>query len=346
MSLILPTVGQEPGPTWATDLNSSLSLVDQHDHTPGNGVAITPAGLSISTDLPFLSNNATALRSVRFTAQGAVLVLPADKGALYEVGLDLYYNDGNGTPIRITQSGGVAGTSGSITGLVAPATATYVPGTPAFVFQSDVNKPASLDGGSLTIRNITTNSKGVTLSAPPALAADYTVTFPATLPASAKFLSIDAAGNIGDTYDVDNSTLEVSGSTIQVKAAGITGTQVTSDINLPGKTVEAAGQMVVVSANTSSFGLMMVRGEVDSAGVKLYGEGFTSSITTTGTYSIAFSVSFGVVPTIVVTCLDTGSIAIPEYVSVTTAGCVIKTRNSGSGLVNRQFSFIAMGERA
>lgn len=202
MNLIVPTVGQELGPTWAEDLNASLSLLDQHNHASGNGVQITPTGININADLPFSGNNAISLRSVRFSSQGSPLAAPADLGCLYESGVDLYYNDGNGVQIRLTSSGSPAGTPGSIANLVSPASVTYVPSTPAFVFQSAANTPADLDGGSLVLRNITANSNGVSLHAPPALAANYDVTFPAALPAAQSFVTLDNSGNLAAPINV------------------------------------------------------------------------------------------------------------------------------------------------
>lgn len=225
MSLILPTIGQEQAPTWGLDQQASMLLIDQHNHASGNGVQIQPNGLNISSDLTFIGNNAIGLRSVRFNAQGSPLSLAGDLNCAYTSGVDLYYNDGNGNQVRITQSGGVAGTSGSIGGLVSPATATYVAGTPAFVFQSAANTPANLDGGFLTIRNITANSKGITLLPPNALAADYSVTFPATLPGATNIVRLDSSGNLSATLNVDNTTIDISSNNLEVKAAGIGTTQ-------------------------------------------------------------------------------------------------------------------------
>lgn len=41
MNLVLPDVSATLGPAWATALNTLLALVDLHDHTTGNGVALT-----------------------------------------------------------------------------------------------------------------------------------------------------------------------------------------------------------------------------------------------------------------------------------------------------------------
>lgn len=227
MSLVIPSTGVTPGPDFANEVNSSLATIDQHDHSPGYGVQITPAGLNINTDLPILANNLTLARSVRFSGLSSTGDLSAsDNGSIEKIGVDLYYRDGNGNNIRLTQSGSIAGTSGSITNLVSPASVTYVSGTPAFVFQSDVNTAANIDGGSYVLRNITANSKGITLNPPSALANNYSITLPAALPASVKFLTIDNSGNIGDTIYIDSSTIVVSSNVMMVPANGITSNEI------------------------------------------------------------------------------------------------------------------------
>lgn len=223
MSLPVPVVGVEPGPDYATDQNTCFSILDAHDHTAGSGVQITPNAININATLPLNQNNLTLARSVRFFAQGSPIALPTDIGCLYESGVDLYYNDGSGNQIRMTQSGSIAGVSGSIGGLVSPASATYVSATPAFVFQSAASTAAHLDGGSVILRNITSGSFGLTL-APPTLASNYTLTLP-PIPATTKIMSMDSSGNIGTVYGVDNTTVEISSNNIRIKAAGVNTTQ-------------------------------------------------------------------------------------------------------------------------
>lgn len=229
MNLVVPVAGVETGPQYANDLVSCFSVIDQHDHSPGNGVQITTAGLNINADLSFGGNNATVLRSVRLSSQSAVIVAASDLDCLYVVGVDLYYNDGNGNNVRITQSGAVAGTPGSIASLASPASATYVSGSQTFVWQSAANTAANMDCGSVILREVAASANGVTLSSPTALSSSYSVTFPAALPAATHFMSIDASGNIGDSWVVDNSSLEVSSSTVQVKALGISAAKLAAD---------------------------------------------------------------------------------------------------------------------
>lgn len=222
MNMPVPTAGVESGPQWALDLNSCLSILDAHDHTPGYGTQISPSGMNISTDLPFLDNNAISLRSARFSSQSAVLALASDLDCLYVVADDLYYNDGAGNNVRITQSGGVAGSPGSIANLSSPASASYVSVDSTFVWQSAANTPAVMDNASIIIRNLTANSFGLTLNAPAAMGANFSLTLP-NLPGSQKFMTLDAAGAMSAPWAVDGSTLEIASSTtLQVKDAGIT----------------------------------------------------------------------------------------------------------------------------
>jgi hypothetical protein len=198
MNMPVPVVGTDAGPDWANNINASLSIVDSHNHTSGQGAPITSAGLNINTDLPFNNNNATTLRTLRFQSQSATPSQPADLGCLFENGVDLYYTDGNGNVIRFTQSGALAGAAGTITGLPSgTASASFAAG--AFIFQSATNTSAVIDGGSVILRNNTASSKGLTLAPPNAMAADYGLTLPA-LPAATNLMALDTSGNITAPY--------------------------------------------------------------------------------------------------------------------------------------------------
>jgi hypothetical protein len=224
MNLPIPQVGNEAGPQYATDINNCLTLLDQHNHTPGYGAQVPSAGIDINSDLSFNSNNLTDARSLRLDINASPLSDSSDLACLYASGVDLYFNDAAGNQIRITQSGGIAGTPGSISNLTSPASAAYVSASHTFVWESDANTPANMDGASILIRNLSANSKALTLAPPNAMAVDYTITLP-VLPASTKIMALDASGNMSAPYSVDNSTINISTNTIQVKPGGITVTQ-------------------------------------------------------------------------------------------------------------------------
>ena len=212
MQLPIPGVGTEAGPQYATDVNSSLTLVDQHDHSTGKGVQITPAGININSQLSFNNQFITGLAGATFTVQGST---PSDS-TIYRSGNNLYFVDGLGNNIQITANGAVAGTPGSISNLVPPASASYVSGSSTFVFQSGASIAANLDAGSLFLRNISPNSTyAIELSAPAALSSNYTITLP-SLPSQTSIVTLDPSGNLGAAYAPDGTTLVVSGSNLSV----------------------------------------------------------------------------------------------------------------------------------
>ncbi len=281
MSLSIPSVGIDPGPDWADNLNASLTILDQHSHLAGSGVLITSQAININADLPFNSNNLTTARSIRFFSQTSPLSGGGDLGCLYESGVDLYYNDGNGAQIRITQSGGVVGSPGSISGLVSPASATYVSGNSTFVWQSAASTPANLDAGSIILRNIVANSKGLTLNPPAAMSANYTLTLP-QIPSVLSFLTIDTSGNISGTVStsqgitnamlspgnvqiVTNNGGSVSSTTFQYTGISVTittsGRPVWVGIKPYTVSVYDLGNQWTVSANDTAYlGLFYVGG--------------------------------------------------------------------------------------
>jgi len=122
-SIVKSTVSVTPGPDWATNLNTSLDAIDNHDHTSGKGVRITPAAMNINAALEFNGNNALELKQAAFENQGSH---PTDQSrSLYALGGELYYRDPSGNQVQLTASGSV-NAGGSITNLSSPAAANYV----------------------------------------------------------------------------------------------------------------------------------------------------------------------------------------------------------------------------
>jgi hypothetical protein len=237
MSLIIPNVSQEFGPAYAQDINSSLGTLDSHNHSPGNGVQITPAGLNINTDLTFLSNNATRLRSARFTLYpniGAFGATASDVACLLAVGVDLYYIDGSGNQIQITKSGFVNSGAGSISGLSGfpNASASYNGGTGTFVWDQGISQAANMDAATLIIRYPgsypTPAGNYIALQAPTTLATGYALTFPNTLPGVNNSWMVSTTAGSESWIAADNSTLTVSSNQLIVAPAGITTTQIAS----------------------------------------------------------------------------------------------------------------------
>lgn len=203
MSLTLPVVGVTAGPTYATQVNAALTVIDGHDHATGSGVQITPAGLNINSDLSINSHNVTDVETVRFTAQPAALAgVSPNLAALYVVNEDLYYNDGLGNQIAITTAGAVVGAPGNITNLLPPASVTYTSGgSPNYKFMSTATVSANLDVASILMRNPgVTATYALTLQAP-TLTNNYGITLP-PIPPVTSFMEIDSSGIISSTVPV------------------------------------------------------------------------------------------------------------------------------------------------
>jgi hypothetical protein len=199
MNLPVPIPTVDAGPDWAQQIYNCLySILDQHNHSPGNGVQIAPNGLNISSDLSFLSNNATNLRSSRYVAQSAPLSGATDVGCVYVSGLDLYYNDISGNHVRMTSGGTVNATSSGISS--GTATAGFVSGT--LVVDQATNTPGNIQAGSYLLGNNTVGSDFITISPSGTITANYTLTVPAAPPSVTSFLQMDTSGNIAGTIPV------------------------------------------------------------------------------------------------------------------------------------------------
>jgi hypothetical protein len=216
MGLSIPSVGTDPSPDWANNINASLTVIDQHNHSSGEGVQITPDGMNINVDLAFNDNNATELRSVRFQSQSLNLSGAQDLDCLYVVGVDLWYNDGNGNQVQISKNGGINATSSSISS--GTATAGFVAGT--LVVDQAANTPGNIEGGSILIGNNVANSKFVTLAPTGILSLNYQLSLP-LLPAQQSFMTLDQFGNMAAPWTVDGTSIIISSNQLSVNPAGI-----------------------------------------------------------------------------------------------------------------------------
>lgn len=114
MSLNEPSVGTTAGPTWATEVNENFTTIDQHDHTSGKGVQLTPSALNINSDLEFNGNAATELKrlTIDSSATGS-----GTNYSVYQSGGNLYWYNGSGQAVQITNGANVKTTGGSIDGM-------------------------------------------------------------------------------------------------------------------------------------------------------------------------------------------------------------------------------------
>lgn len=271
MNLPIPAVGTEAGPLYATDINSSLTIVDQHNHSPGSGVAITPNGLNINTSLSFANNLAIDLAGLTLVPTTAVPAV----NTIYDNSGDLYFVDSLGNNIQITKSGAVAGTPGSIANLVSPASATYVSASKTFVWQSGTSIAANLDAASILLRNITPNStNALTLQPPAALSTNYSLTLP-TIPAGLSLVTIDTSGILSGSIALSGGIpgSAIANNTITEANMGPLSIGTPELINASVTQVKRAALGQIASSSVSSFSVPSSNTAVTN---------LTVTITTTG----------------------------------------------------------------
>lgn len=205
MSMVLPTEGASDN-VWDTLLNAALTLNDAHDHTTGKGVKVPTAGLNINADLSFAGAYAlTNLLAADFTPTTTASVA-ALAGAFFVNSADsnnLYWRTPSGTNVKVIDGTtlNVSGFAGGIGGDYSSAGALV-----DYVAASDIYRFRGPDPGSGRpwealatghhdfYEQATTVANRVRLQSPAALAASYTVTFPAAVPAALAMTRMSSAG--------------------------------------------------------------------------------------------------------------------------------------------------------
>lgn len=232
MFLPIPTVGNEPGPDYAFDVNAALTIIDGHDHTLGSGVQITPAAININTSLNFNSQSGINIKDLVLIAQSSASTVPQSlsvaPGGEGPPQQDLWYTPDTGIPIQITKNGIVNTVASSIPG------ESYAAGT--FIWTQTQSAapttPANFDIGSITLRpNVALTMYGVTLSPTAPIASSYTLYMPNNpgLLANTSFLTMDTGGQI-------DGTISTVGGIVGTNIAALTIT----DSNLANLTITGA----------------------------------------------------------------------------------------------------------
>lgn len=107
MNLALPVVSVTLGPEWANEVNAALEVIDQHDHSSGKGVQITPSGMNITSNLDFKNNAAINLLKAGLQAQLSALSGASNSNSLYSVNGNLFFTNGSGVAVQLTTGGAI-----------------------------------------------------------------------------------------------------------------------------------------------------------------------------------------------------------------------------------------------
>ncbi len=202
MGITKPTPGGSTD-TWGQDLNDDvIDVLEEHDHTAGNGVRVPAAGLDIDAALSFASNNATNLGAAGLAAVAAA---SAPNASLYRSSSDneLYWKTSGGTSVQLTNGASLnTALIGGITGDYATTDADveYVDADKTYEIKQDEGPDhwAKIKVGDIHLLEPTSGiTNAVRLKSPTSLAAGYDWTFPAALPAVTKLLTLSSAGAVG-----------------------------------------------------------------------------------------------------------------------------------------------------
>ena len=201
LGMLVPTA-QTPGELYANDLSNDLiTRIAPHTHTGVanlDGYQLDADSLNLTMDINFNGTNLDNVRSLRLDVQTSPLNGAQDVNSVYDTAGDLWFNDGTGTAIRITENGGVVTSSAflSFTGQTV-STATYtIPNNATFNL--------------VNIAATTTFMSTITLPLISAISVQ---------PVSRFFLFVDTGDNSG-TNPITIQVAGGSGNTINVNGIG------------------------------------------------------------------------------------------------------------------------------
>lgn len=256
MNLTLPVVSQTPGPTWATEINGNLDLIDAHDHTSGNGVLVPVAGLDIDSDLSLATHALTDVTKVALLDQVSV----ASVRSIYAKSGDLYWRSGGNAEVRLTVGGAIDVSSvGGITGMIPNCSVVYDPSPNTYTFRDDSANFATLVAEAIKFGSVGSALFGggnFATQFPSALpvAASSPITFGSflvgTLSAGASVLSyVNAAGSIIRQMQA------AVGEQIQVGSTSYTAPNTGALTNLSDQiTITTTGRPVVIGVRATGSG--------------------------------------------------------------------------------------------
>lgn len=238
--LIDPIVGVTTGPEYALTLNNNFDLIDSHDHSVGNGAFIDLSNLAVTSDFSMGSKGFLNLSKIQLVDATSLSV--SSLRSVYAKGNDLYFYNGSGLDIQITNASGVAAASGNISGLIAPASASFASNT--ITFNSTATTPANVELGDVIFHNSSSLTYKLTLKAP-TLSSNVIQTLPSTPTSSTSFVTMDTSGamatNISTTQGITTSLIaDLNVTTAKIADLNVTTAKI-ADLNVTsGKIADGA----------------------------------------------------------------------------------------------------------
>lgn len=197
MGLQTSTPGVTNDLTAATNIETNWPIIDVHDHSSGKGSQVPSAGININAHLNFGGFKPYNLLANQFSNQSSSLSTATNKPCVYVLNGELRYIDNSGNDVQITNSGSVAGASGTISGLSSPVAAGFSSGTFSWQANSGTGLYAKMSNADINLYEASAGvTNAVTLKSPTSLAASYSVLFPTATPASTSYVTMANTGQL------------------------------------------------------------------------------------------------------------------------------------------------------
>lgn len=210
MSLQLPVRGNVGAGVWGDTLDADIALIDAHDHSPGKGPLVPVNGLNINADILFSARYApTQLHRVQFSEIAVADITAGRRESLFVsdgsgglVQHELYWQSFLGASVQLTSGSSlnVGAFAGGFTGdfTSVGAVATYTSSSKQYTFETGTGDGHGwarlLTGGvRIGVLNATANNY-VEHAVDAAVAAPYTMTWPAALPGATALVQVTSGG--------------------------------------------------------------------------------------------------------------------------------------------------------
>lgn len=200
----IPTVGVTAGPQYATDINAALAEI-----RATLNAKVTPAGMDLNAALSLLSGGVyspiTDIERAHFQNKSAAINATTYPRALYAVNGELYFNDGAGNQVQVTNAGVLnLAATGGITGAgygSGGVTVAWDAGAGAYRFKtgSGADQYAALIADDILLRDGSSHAWRISS---PALAADLNLQLPAAYPGATSLLQMSSAGVVSASNSV------------------------------------------------------------------------------------------------------------------------------------------------
>lgn len=259
MGLVLPT-DHGSSDQWDAILDVAFATLDSHDHSTGKGTKVPAGGLNINADVSWssaaVSHSILDLLALDFKPSPAANVVGLAAALFVSDGTsglsanELYWRTTSGSNVKLTAGTAlnVAAFTGGIGGDYAATGALVVfdDSTDSYWFQqqvgSAVRQYARMRSADVDLYEFKANpaagvpTNRVRLASPTALAASYTLTMPAALPASKAMAIVDSAGTVSlsviNTVYPATMFLTGAGASFSALALGGTGTNYAPLLNI------------------------------------------------------------------------------------------------------------------